>query len=83
MERIFAKVASVTADEAMVQVLKNPAVKGDTKCEILADLTNDVAVDGADALLEALAYYGRFLALPAISTEFETLVAEGRKRLWR
>ena len=75
------KAASVTADEAMVQVLKNPAVKGDTKCEILADLTNDVAVDGADALLEALAYYGRLLALPAISTEFETLVAEGQEAL--
>ena len=38
------KAASITADEAMVQVLKNPAVKADAKCEILRDLTNDVAV---------------------------------------
>lgn len=75
------KAASITADEAMVQVLKNPAVKGDAKCEILRDLTNDVAVDGADALMEALAYYGRLLALPAISTEFETLLAQGQEAL--
>ena len=32
-------------------------------------------------MLEALAYYGRLLALPAISTEFETLVAEGQEAL--
>ena len=75
------KAASITADEAMVQVLKNPAVKADPKCEILRDLTNDVAVDGADALMEALAYYGRLLALPAISTEFETLLAQGQEAL--
>ena len=75
------KAASITADEAMVQVLKNPAVKVDAKCEILRDLTNDVAVDGADALMEALAYYGRLLALPAISTEFETLLARGQEAL--
>ena len=75
------KAASITADEAMVQVLKNPAVKADAKCEILRDLTNDVAVDGADALMEALAYYGRFLALPAISTEFEALLAQGQEAL--
>ena len=75
------KAASITADEAMVQVLKNPAVKADPKCEILRDLTNDVAVDGADALMEALAYYGRLLALPAISTEFEALLAQGQEAL--
>jgi len=38
-------------------------------------------VDGADALMEALAYYGRLLALPAISTEFETLLAQGQEAL--
>ena len=75
------KAALITSDEAMVQVLKNPAVKADAKCEILTDLTNDVAVDGADALMEALAYYGRLLALPAISTEFETLLAQGQEAL--
>ena len=75
------KAALITADEAMVQVLKNPAVKVDAKFEILRDLTNDVAVDGADALMEALAYYGRLLALPAISTEFETLLAQGQEAL--
>jgi len=75
------KAAVITADEAMVQVLKNPAVKGDAKCTILGDLTKDVSVDGADALMEALAYYGRLLALPAISTEFETLVAQGQQAL--
>lgn len=75
------KTSLITADEAMVQVLKNPAVKADAKCEILTDLTNDVAVDGAGALMEALAYYGRLLALPAISTEFETLLAQGQEAL--
>ena len=75
------KASSITADEAMVQVLKNPAVKADAKCEILTDLTNDVAIDGTDALMEALAYYGRLLALPAISTEFETLLAQGQEAL--
>jgi len=75
------KAAAIAADEAMVQVLKNPAIKGDTKCEILADLTKDVAVNGADALMEALAHYGRLLALPAISTEFETLLAQGQQAL--
>ena len=75
------KAASVTADSAMVEVLKNPAVSAETKCEILADLTQDVAVDGVDALMEALAHYGRLLALPAISTEFETLLAQGQQAL--
>ena len=75
------KAASVTADSAMVEVLKNPAVTAETKSEILADLTQDVAVEGADALMEALAYYGRLLALPAISTEFETLLAQGQQAL--
>ncbi|MDC3032876.1 F0F1 ATP synthase subunit delta [Litorivicinus sp.] len=75
------KASSITADEAMVQVLKNPAVKAEAKCEILTDLTNEVAVDGTDALVEALAYYGRLLALPAISTEFETLLAQGQEAL--
>ena len=31
--------------------------------------------------MEALAYYGRLLALPAISTEFETLLAQGQEAL--
>ena len=75
------KAAVIAADEAMVQVLKNPAVTGDTKCAILADLTKDVTVDGADALMEALAYYGRLLALPVISKEFETLLAQGQQAL--
>jgi F-type H+-transporting ATPase subunit delta len=65
----------------MVEVLKNPAVTAETKCEILGDLTQDVTVDGVDALMEALAYYGRLLALPAISTEFETLLAQGQQAL--
>ena len=71
----------MTADSAKVEVLKNPAVSAETKCEILADLTQDVAVDGVDALMEALAHYGRLLALPAISTEFETLLAQGQQAL--
>lgn len=75
------KAASLTADSAMVEVLKNPAVKAETKCEILGDLTQDVAVDGVDALIEALAHFGRLLALPAISTEFETLLAQGQQAL--
>ena len=75
------KAASVTADSAMVEVLKNPAVTAETKCEILGDLTQDVTVDGVDALMEALAHYGRLLALPAISTEFETLLAQGQQAL--
>jgi F-type H+-transporting ATPase subunit delta len=75
------KASSITADEAMVEVLKNPAVKADAKCEILTDLTKDVAVDGTGTLIEALAYYGRLLALPAISTEFETLLAKGQEAL--
>ena len=75
------KSASVTADSAMVEMLKNPAVTAETKCEILADLTQDVAVDGVDALMETLAHYGRLLALPAISTEFETLLAQGQQAL--
>lgn len=75
------KASSITADEAMVEVLKNPAVKADAKCEILTDLTKDVAVDGTGALIEALAYYGRLLALPAILAEFETLLAQGQEAL--
>lgn len=75
------RASSITADEAIVQVLKNPAVKADAKSEILSDLTDDVAVDGADALMDALAYYGRLLALPAISTEFETLLAQVQEAL--
>jgi F-type H+-transporting ATPase subunit delta len=75
------KAASVTADSAMIEVLKNPAVTAETKCEILGDLTQDVTVDGVDALMEALAHYGRLLALPAISTEFETLLAQGQQAL--
>ena len=75
------KAASVTADSAMVEVLKNPAVTAETKCEILGDLTQDVTIDGVDALMEALAHYGRLLALPAISTEFETLLAQGQQAL--
>ena len=75
------KASSITADEAMVEVLKNPAVKADAKCEILTDLTKDVAVDGTGALIEALAYYGRLLALPTILAEFETLLAQGQEAL--
>ena len=75
------KAAFVTGDFAMVEVLKNPAVTADTKSEILADLTQDVAVEGTDALIEILAHYGRLLVLPAISTEFETLLAQGQQAL--
>ena len=75
------KAASVTADSVMVEVLKNPAVTAETKSEILGDLTQDVTVDGVDALMEALAHYGRLLALPAISTEFETFLAQGQQAL--
>ena len=75
------KAAFVTTDSVMVEVLKNPAVTAETKSEILGDLTQDVTVDGVDALMEALAHYGRLLALPAISTEFETLLAQGQQAL--
>ena len=76
------KAASITADEAMVEVLKNPAVKADAKCEILRDLTNDVAVDGADALMEALAYYGRLLACLRFQQNLKLFWPKAKK-LWK
>ena len=75
------KAATITSDEAMVEVLKNPAVSAETKCAMLADLTKDVFVDGSLSLIEASSHYGRFLALPSISSEFDTLLARGEKAL--
>ena len=65
----------------MVEVLKNPAVSAETKCTMIADLTKDVDVDGSLSLVVTLSHYGRLLALPFISVEFETLLAQGEKAL--
>ena len=73
--------ATVTSEEAMVEVLKNPAVSAETKCAMIADLTKDVDVDGSLSLVEVLSHYGRLLALPSILAEFETLLAQGEKAL--
>ncbi len=75
------KAALIAVDEATVEMLKNPAVAASAKCSILADLTADVTVEGANELMEALAHYGRLLALPVISTEFEALLAEGQQAM--
>ena len=75
------RAATVTSEEAMVEVLKNPAVSAETKCAMIADLTKDVDVDGSLSLVEVLSHYGRLLALPSISAEFETLLAQGEKAL--
>jgi len=75
------KAAAVTSDEVMVEVLKNPGVSAETKCAMLADLTKDVDIDGSLSLIEALSHYGRLLALPSISAEFDTLLAQGEKVL--
>ena len=75
------KAATITSDEAMVEVLKNPAVSVKVKCAMLADLTKEAHVDGSLSLFEALSHYGRLLALPAISSEFDTLLAEREKAL--
>lgn len=75
------KAATVTSDEVMVEVLKNPGVSAETKCAMLADLTKDVDIDGSLSLIEALSHYGRLLALPSISAEFDTLLAQGEKVL--
>ena len=65
----------------MVEVLKNPGVSAETKCAMVADLTKDVDIDGSLSLIEALSHYGRLLALPSISAEFDTLLAQGEKVL--
>lgn len=78
---LLSNVSVIVADQGMVEVLKNPAVTADVKVAILSDLTKDVAVDGKDALFEALAYYGRLLALPAIAAEYERLLAAGEQTL--
>ena len=65
----------------MVEVLKNPAVSAEIKCAMIADLTKDVSVDGSSSLVVTLSHYGRFLALPSILSEFETLLAQGEKAL--
>ena len=75
------KAATITSDEAMVEVLKNPAVSAATKCAMIADLTKDVFVDGSLSLIEVLSHYGRFFVLPSISSEFDTLWAQGEKAL--
>ena len=75
------RAATVTSEEAMVEVLKNPAVSAETKCAMIADLTKDVDVDGSLSLVEVLSHYGRLLALPSIDAEFETLLAHGEKAL--
>ena len=72
---------AITSDIAMIEVLKNPSVSSEQKVAILADLTKDANVDGSNTLLDALAYYGRLLALPAIADEYDRLVALGQQAL--
>ena len=70
---------AVVSDEGMKAALKNPSVNAATKSQIIADLTKSDSVSGSIAFLEALAYYGRLLALPEITTEYERLLA-GRQQ---
>lgn len=69
----------VVSDVQMVEALKNPGVEASVKSQIVSDLTQAAAVSGSTALLDALAYYGRMLALPEITTEYERLLA-GRQQ---
>ena len=75
------KAATIASDDAMVEVLKNPAVSAETKCAMLADLSKDRDINGSLLLLEALAHYGRLLVLPSISSEYDALVAQGERAL--
>lgn len=71
--------AILVSDETMIETLKNPGVNANLKVKIMSDLTATTPADGADAFLDALAYYGRMLALPEIATEYERLLA-GRQQ---
>ena len=75
------KAALISSDTAMAEVFKNPAVTAEEKVSILLDLTEDVAVEGCDALIKTLAHYGRLSVLQPIAIEFELLLAEGHQAL--
>lgn len=77
--RFLTKAAIFLTDQDLRDVLKSPAVSSDVKQQVLNDVLGDVAVTGSDAFVSALAYYGRFLALGAISQEYQELMARGRK----
>lgn len=71
----LSKLAAVVSDESMTELLKNPSVDVAVKMSMLADLTEDMAVNGGECFIESLANYRRLLVLPAIAVEFERLVA--------
>jgi F-type H+-transporting ATPase subunit delta len=73
--------AQCVADDGMRSMLKNPAVSAQSKAQILADLTHAESVEGAREFIDALAYYRRLLALPAIANEYERMVAAKRQVL--
>ena len=75
------KGALISTNVSMAEVFKNPAVSVEEKVSILSDLTEDVAVEGCDALIKTLAHYGRLIALQPIATEFDALLAEGHQAL--
>lgn len=75
------RAAILAADDSMVEIFKNPAVKRSEKSAIVADLLAGSTADGATALLDTLAYFGRLSALPAIASEFEALKAQGQQAL--
>ena len=75
------KAALISSDASMAEVFKNPAVSAEEKVSIVSDLTEDVAVEGCDALIKTLAHFKRLTALQPIATEFESLLAEGHQAL--
>ena len=73
------KAALLVADTGLSEFLKNPAISTDVKADTLIDLLKDVALEGTNQFIGALAHYNRFLALAAISHEYQLFVSRERK----
>lgn len=78
-EQYLKKASVLVSDAALSEFLKNPALSAETKANTLIDLLRDVGLEGSEQFIAALAHYNRFLALPAISQEYQSLMARERK----
>ncbi len=78
---LLSRCAELVQDADLSRILKNPGVAATKKAAMLAELTQELSVEGKEAFFDVLAYYGRFLVLPEIKAEFERHLAGQQQAL--
>jgi F-type H+-transporting ATPase subunit delta len=77
----LANLATISRDEAMAAMIKNPAYSADQIVSVFTDVMGDNLTTEGKGLLTAMAENKRLGALTDVSEVFETLKAEAEKRV--